>query len=369
LDEFDSLEQMTPFYWIFSGIFINNFKGRVILQEWARRLLQKMFTPSPKWGSKVTSMQWLVEEGKPQTVANSVWACATLGVKAPALFAELDKNATWLVEQGDPQAVANSVWACATLGVKAPALFAELNKNATWLVEQGDPQAVANSVWACATLGVKAPALFAELDNATWLVEEGNPQNVANVAFALVVAGLDRKEEKEVVGRFWYRLMGMKIQQHSEVQLQQISYIQAGARAEGVELSQPPPKLQLMLDGMLFENADSKNQKEVSNQLRKFGFDHEYEVSPFECAPGLLAIDIACKERMIAIEYDEPSHFLKDTDFVELAVENGPTKAKRRMLQKLGWTVINLDWKEEIKHRSSSTKWLKNKLRSAGVDV
>jgi hypothetical protein len=76
---------------------------------------------------------------------------------------ELNKNAKWLVEEGDPQHVANSVWACAKLGVAAPMLFDALNKNDKWLVE-GDPQNVANSVWACATLGVAAPMLFNALN-------------------------------------------------------------------------------------------------------------------------------------------------------------------------------------------------------------
>jgi hypothetical protein len=85
---------------------------------------------------------------------------------------------------------------------------------------------------------------------------------------------------------------------------------------------------------LLYENTDSKHQKQGSNQLHQLvGFGHKYKVSLFECAPGLLSIDIACKEFIVAIEYDGPSHFLKDTNFVELAAESGATKAKRQMLR------------------------------------
>ena len=123
----------------------------------------------------------LVKNGSPQGIANCVWACATLGIKSPNLFGELERNTTWLVEDGKPQEVANSVWACATLGIKSLNLFGELERNATWLVENGKPQEVANCAWACATLGIKSPNLFGELErNATWLVENGNPQEVAN---------------------------------------------------------------------------------------------------------------------------------------------------------------------------------------------
>eukprot|EP00978_Attheya_sp_CCMP212_P005250 scaffold11660_cov49-Attheya_sp.AAC.1 len=96
--------------------------------------------------------EWLVKEGKPQAIANTVWACAKLGVESPKLFSQVEKHAEQLVKEGNTQEIANTVWACATLGVKSPKLFSQVEKHADWLVKDGTPQAIANAVWACATL-------------------------------------------------------------------------------------------------------------------------------------------------------------------------------------------------------------------------
>jgi hypothetical protein len=121
--------------------------------------------------------KWLVKEGILHHAANSAWACATLGVELPVLFAQLNKNAKWLLEEGIPQHVGNSVWACATSHWHC--LLS--SKNAKWLLNEGKPQNVTNAVWAYATLGVEAATLFKELDtNAKWLLEEGGPRAVAN---------------------------------------------------------------------------------------------------------------------------------------------------------------------------------------------
>ena len=133
----------------------------------------------------------LLKNGSPQAIANCVWACATLGIKSPNLFAELERNSTRLVQNGRPQEVANSVWACATLGIKSPNLFGELERNSTRLVENGNSQAIANCVWACAKLGIKSPNLFGELErNSTKLVQHGKPQEVANSVWACATLGI-----------------------------------------------------------------------------------------------------------------------------------------------------------------------------------
>jgi hypothetical protein len=94
-------------------------------------------------------------------------------------------------------------------------------------------------------------------------------------------------------------------------------------------------------------------QKEVSSILRGLGFDHHEEVSPWKdgglSAPsGMLAIDMACRKKMVAIEFDGPSHFLREVGSGKvLELENGATKAKRRFLERLGWKVVNIpyfDW-------------------------
>ena len=71
-----------------------------------------------------------------------------------------------------------------------------------------------------------------------------------------------------------------------------------------------------------------------------------------------MSIDMACTDWKIAIECDGPSHYLTVLDGSGQSVENYSTKAKRRLLQRLGWKVVNLNW-EEAARRQSSKKWLR----------
>ena len=98
------------------------------------------------------------------------------------------------------------------------------------------------------------------------------------------------------------------------------------------------------------------------------GFSHERNVSPFESVPGLLTIDLACVDRKIAVECNVPKHFLHVLGNSTMRVENGPTKAKRRLLQCLGWKVINLDWNDAIENQVSE-QWLMSKVLDASVDL
>ena len=86
----------------------------------------------------------------------------------------------------------------------------------------------------------------------------------------------------------------------------------------------------------------------------------------------MLAIDFASMEQKMAIEYDGPSHYLKALGSGELtSTENGATKAKRRFLEQLGWTVINIDYRDFIQaQRASNEKqWLREILIAAGVTL
>jgi len=108
----------------------------------------------------------------------------------------------------------------------------------------------------------------------------------------------------------------------------------------------------------------SELSKALSKTLKEIGFDHETEVGK------IMSIDFACKKKKIAIELDGPTHYLKAARTGELTMtENGPTKAKRRFLEQLGWKVINIDYREYylVKGASNEKRWLRKKLTDAGV--
>ena len=130
----------------------------------------------------------------PQELANTVWAYATAGVAADALFAAVAEVAVRSRLAGfNPQNLANTVWAFAKTGVAAEALYAAV---AEAVVSGGmagfNAQNLANTVWAYATAGVAAVALYAAVAEAavrSWLAGF-SPQNLANTVWAYATAGV-----------------------------------------------------------------------------------------------------------------------------------------------------------------------------------
>ena len=333
----------------------------------------------------------LVENGTAQAIANTAWACATLGVKCPTLFKAIDNHALHVVESGTSQATANTAWACATLGVECPTLFKAIDKNALRLVENGTAQAIANTAWACATLGVECPSLFEVIDNnALYLVENGKAQAIGNTAWACAILGiecpslfnaicsktetfaescnareiailcysfaiLDLALDHEAKFRsLWNRATTFKVDELTKESSSQL--LQTFVVVSRVMQLPPPTELKKYLETLRqyakhdrqHEKHDSQSQRGMSQHLKEMGVSHEMEASPFpthEFVPGFLAIDAACKERRLAIEFDGPSHFLSNVSSGKLLkgrVEDGPTKAKRRFLERLGWKVVNV---------------------------
>lgn len=360
--------------------------------------------------------KWLFEEGKPQEVANTAWACGRLGCEAPRLFAEIEREANRFVEAGNPQEVSNTAWACGKLGFEAPNLFAEIERQSKWLVEEGrpevaasvawacaklkydvpnlfaeidrqskrilekaGPQEVANTVWACAILGYKSPTLFAELaQHLDRFVDQGNPQEISNTCYAFSVLGLSRESETSLV-KLWDRAIDLFLAEEDKFcdeELVQLLQTRMFAKADGVLLKQPPEtmakRMELALKAQSVKNITSPCSNEVSLLLRELGFQHEVEVSPDVTASGMLEIDFACPERKIAIEYNGHTHYLKAVGNGQLtSTENGATKAKRRYLEKLGWTVINMDYRDYVQAQGASNEkgWLQEKLVKAGISL
>ena len=85
----------------------------------------------------------------------------------------------------------------------------------------------------------------------------------------------------------------------------------------------------------------SNAQRDIHKLLLKMGLKTELEVSPFEDdMGGFLSIDIACRDKKLAIEFDGPSHFLSN------GTHNGVTQFKTRLLKKLGWNIIRIPFRE-----------------------
>ena len=70
----------------------------------------------------------------------------------------------------------------------------------------------------------------------------------------------------------------------------------------------------------------------------------------------MMAIDFANVQQQVAVEVDGPSHFLKQVGTGHLTtIRNGATRAKRDHLQRLGWTMVSLDYRDCNAAREAGT--------------
>mmetsp|Transcript_14404 Transcript_14404/g.29427 ORF Transcript_14404/g.29427 Transcript_14404/m.29427 type:complete len:212 (-) Transcript_14404:11-646(-) len=115
----------------------------------------------------------------------------------------------------------------------------------------------------------------------------------------------------------------------------------------------------------------------VTKVLERFGFTgFKREVSPFDQGEGgeLLKIDIVFEKERVALELDGPSHFLKSIEEKgdgEEPRRDGPTMAKTRLMESLGWKVLRHGYMSDEKLKNMPEEkmrefWVK-KLGELGV--
>jgi hypothetical protein len=325
-----------------------------------------------------------VVKGYPQYIANTAWAFATLNIPAPSLFKKIDERASLLIKNGKPQNIANTAWAFAALSYDAPALFAAIDSRSEYILDSDNDQNTANTALAFAELGIRPNLFFAGLEKrVSQFLLLANNQSVCNVCWSLVILDLAH-QHGELLQSLWAWAMEAEAGSFICEQLNQLVQVELHAKASEVALMSPvPPALRRqMIDAVKKSTqSNSRFEGEYSKLLDDLGFEHAREVSPFaeeEKAGEVLAIDMACSARKIAIECDGPLHYLSS------GRENGRTVAKRRLLERLGWKVVNIPYQNNIMMDSRSfleknsarggkrelkMLYLRNKLASVGVKL
>ncbi len=170
-------------------------------------------------------------------------------------------------------------------------------------------QAVANTVWAMATLGWQANAEMA--------------------------SGFQQLVDAIVVDSGLLQL--------STVQMSQLLQAHLASQFLGLGLITLPVS---MLDVAVKAHTKearkvtvSNGQLEVGESLRRLCVSHELE---YITADGLFSIDLAIVDRRIALEFDGPSHFTRNT-----LEPLGHTRLRDRLLSAMGWHVVSIpffDW-------------------------
>ncbi len=355
-----------------------------------------------------------INGGDVQAIANTAWAFATLDVACPSLLYIIDKNSKRLVDSGTTQEIGNLAWSVVKLGQDSPMIFAAIEKRLGWFFQNGTTQEISNVIWAFGQISLYSPAVRRKIDSQASAIlfssernDDINTQSAANTSIAL--AQLDH-----ISTSFFDLLchnMDNVIKNGSELHIANICYAFAildlaleyeGAfrklwdcailldpasidHGMGIQLLQtyvmvsqimdipPPNNIHQYPQSIPLATVRSKAQRMMSKLLNEIDFIHEMEVSPFPedstLPSGLLALDAASKEKKIAIEFNGPSHFLREvrTGMFLNNMKNGPTKAKRRLLERLGWRVVDIDYFDwaQMKTKSARKQLLVEKLRTA----
>ena len=96
----------------------------------------------------------------------------------------------------------------------------------------------------------------------------------------------------------------------------------------------------------------SRQHQEVSDTLTELKINHKMEVSPFESSIVTFNTSTMPENKKVAIEFNGPSHYVHCNG---QDVESGTTKFKRRLLEKLNFTVVSIHWDDWRKREKPKT--------------
>jgi hypothetical protein len=267
----------------------------------------------------------------------------------------------------NPQGVANALWALATLGWQAAdgPMRCALEAAAVRVAPSMNAQDVANALWALATLGWQAadgPMRCALEAAAVRVAPSMNAQDVANALWALATLGWVATTETAAVFHHLVDAMfsGKGNFHLSTSHLSQLLQAHLASQFLGLGwITLPQPILHRAVKAYM-ERAEkvtvSKGQREVGECLRRLGVSHELECIT---ADGLFSIDLAVVDRRIAIEFDGPSHFARNTK-----EPLGHTRLRDRLLSAMGWQVVSIpffDW-DRLQQPAKMDAYVKQRL-------
>ena len=170
------------------------------------------------------------------------------------------------------------------------------------------------------------------------------PQEVANIIWGLATLGWQANCELSAV---FQRLVDAfaherRLVQLSAAHLSQLLQAHLASQFLGLGLITLPSSMLEVAVKSYREEARkvmvSNGQREVGESLRRLGISHELECIT---ADGLFSIDLAIVDRRIALEFDGPSHFTRNT-----LEPLGHTRLRDRLLSAMGWHVVSIPFFE-----------------------
>ncbi|XXQ37185.1 RAP domain-containing protein [Plasmodiophora brassicae] len=300
----------------------------------------------------------IMTEFKAHGVASTAWAFATLSIENRDLFSALADRALATMRHFRAQGVANTAWAFATMSIENRALFNALADRALATMRHLSAQGVANTAWAFATLSIENRALFSALAGRTLsIVTEFNPQDVANTAWAFSVVRFhpDDSVFEAIVGRVCFFFSSGSFADEQLVQLH-LWRLSVGERAfdsvvDGVCHVKTDVMVSSFRDAMSRQGqGTSRMEHEVVGALQRMYSPGSVHRGAF-CEITGYSLDAACVlpfgRRMVAVEVNDRTHFLRDCHSDGFTSINGASRLKRHLLGRYGWTVVDVnfgDW-------------------------
>ena len=171
-----------------------------------------------------------------------------------------------------------------------------------------------------------------------------NVQSVANIIWGLATLGWPASSD---LGAVFQHFVDAFAHEHGPTQLStahlsQLLQAHLASQFLGLGLITLPSSMLEVAVKTYREEARkvtvSNGQLEVGESLRRLGIPHELECIT---ADGLFSIDVAIVDRRIALEFDGPSHFTRNT-----LEPLGHTRLRDRLLSAMGWHVVSIPFFE-----------------------
>jgi very-short-patch-repair endonuclease len=265
------------------------------------------------------------------------------------------------------QNVTNTFWALATLGRQAleGSMRPALEGAAVRLAPTMSAKHVANMLWGLATLAWQAgkgPMRPAFEGAFVRMAPNMKVQDVTNSLWAF--AALGWHATAELVAVFEQQLEAFSpnggLLQFSTSHLSQLLQAHLASQFLGLGLiTLPPSLLQVALKArreVVQKVTVSESQRQVGESLRRLGVSHKLE---YITADGLFSIDLAVVDQRIALEFDGPSHFTRNT-----LEPLGHTRLRNRLLSAMGWHVVPIpffDW-ARLHHPEQMDAYVRHRL-------
>ncbi len=268
-----------------------------------------------------------------QGISNIAWALSKIGGSA-IYFGEMDivaKTASDFVEEFKPQNLANTAGAFASMQHLSSSLFSSMSQQASLVAADFRPQELVQFLWAFACMNHPLDAFFDSLDSLvqkesfmnTSLFKILSQQQLASIAWSCtVLAQLERP---------WFAHLWTTLADHADSWVIDVDDWQVKGGRHLSQLYQTNLSLQLeypnldlsigselervLSEAWQKEKVNSKcssiHHKEVDRLLVGTGRDWVCEYTGAE-----YSVDLALVESKIALEIDGPTHFARNTGTV-----------------------------------------------------